>query len=487
VSLFLHGPKSALPDVQIVWRGDLPGTFDRPKQDYYIATVNLVPPTSLEALPIPINAVRAWLSNRRMAESLADVEGAEEGTEGRTDLSGAPVLVLRRRGPDDSRTALISPGEIRPGDTIVVPSLYGGCDQFGWNPASEMPVHDVGDACARLARRRPVLRLHPSVMSVWSWPRLGAHEDGLAILITKLVGLLQSEDEETRPDLEQILQLVREDPRTPQWLRRITAELHGALQREPILYPDEQGWVVERRRRLPREHLVLSDHEMQATGESTTEDDTSWMIGRQVGLIEHLAAVRDRARSYAKAIGLPEKVREDLALAGWLHDIGKADPRFQVWLYDGDEVAASMADTLLAKSGKNWRDTAAVRRARELAGYPRGGRHECLSALMLEKNSHVVPAGRDRELVMGLVGLHHGRGRPFMPVVPDATPIWVELELDGRELRAPCDHKLYHLESGWIDLFWTIIRRYGYWGLAFLEAILRLADHAVSDEEQTEL
>ncbi|MGH8066920.1 MAG: type I-G CRISPR-associated helicase/endonuclease Cas3g [Candidatus Entotheonellia bacterium] len=486
VSLFLHGPRSAPPDVQIVWRGDLPETLDRPKQDYYIAMVNLVPPTSLEALPVPINAVRAWLSNRRMAETLTDVEGAEAETEGRTDPSGAPVLMLRWRGPDDPRTALIPPGEIRPGDTIVVPSLYGGCDQFGWNPPSELPVRDIGDACARLAHRRPVLRLHPSVMPAWHWPRLGADEDGFAALVTELVGLLKSEDEETRPDLDRILQPLRDHPRTPPWLRRIATELHDVSLREPVLYPDEQGWVVERRRRLPLEHLLLSDHEAQAVGESTTEDDTSWMIGQKVGLIEHLAAVRDRARSYAKAIGLSEKAREDLALAGWLHDIGKADPRFQVWLYDGDEVAAYVAGTLLAKSGKNWRNVAATRRARELAGYPRGGRHECLSALMLEKNNHAIPAGRDRELVMGLVGLHHGRGRPFMPVVPDSTPIWVELELDGRDLRAPCDHKLYHLESGWIDLFWTIVHRYGYWGLAYLEAILRLADHTISDEEQTE-
>jgi CRISPR-associated endonuclease/helicase Cas3 len=323
-------------------------------------------------------------------------------------------------------------------------------------------------------------------MRVWHWPFLSAEEDSFAALVAELRGLLKNGDEDSRTNLEQILQQLHSDSRTLPWLRRIAAELHGGQSRAPVPYPDEQGWIIERRRRLTREDLLESGHETPATSETTTEDDASWMIGRQVGLIEHLSAVRDRARSSAQAAGLPEEVCKDLALAGWLHDIGKADPRFQVWLHDGDEVAASMAETLLAKSGKSGRDVAAIRRARELASYPRGGRHECLSAFMIEKNSHIIPDGRDKGLVMCLVGLHHGRGWPFMPVVPDATPLWAELEIDGYTLRAPCNHQLYHLESGWTDLFWTVIRRYGYWGLAYLETILRLADQTVSEDEQTE-
>ena len=298
--------------------------------------------------------------------------------------------------------------------------------------------------------------------------------------------MLKTEDEETYPKLDQLLSRLRNDTRTPPWLQRIAVELQSGQSRSPILYPDGQGWVIERRRRLTREHLLESGLDTPATGETTTEDDASWMIGRQVELLEHLSAVRDRARLYAQAAGLAEEVCQDLELAGWLHDIGKADPRFQVWLHDGDEVIASMTETLLAKSGKSGRDIAAIHRARKLADYPRGGRHECLSAFMIERNSHIIPDGRDKELVTCLVGLHHGRGWPFMPVVPDATPLWAELELSGYTLRAPCNHQLYHLESGWTDLFWTVIRRYGYWGLAYLKTLLRLADQTVSEEEQTE-
>jgi CRISPR-associated endonuclease/helicase Cas3 len=115
----------------------------------------------------------------------------------------------------------------------------------------------------------------------------------------------------------------------------------------------------------------------------------------------------------------------------------------------------------------------------------------------VEQNQGALNLAHDPTLVLHLIGTHHGRGRPFLaPVVDENTEIAIFLTDKamlptwngaggGLKLRASSLHRLERVDSGWIDRFWAMVRRHGWWGLAFLEAILQLADHRCSEEGES--
>jgi CRISPR-associated endonuclease/helicase Cas3 len=90
--------------------------------------------------------------------------------------------------------------------------------------------------------------------------------------------------------------------------------------------------------------------------------------------------------------------------------------------------------------------------------------------------------GLDFELLLHLVASHHGRCRSFAPVVEDGERV----EVAYRSWQASSDHGLARAGSGVCERFWRLTRRYGWYGLCFLEALVRLADHRQSDAEQNE-
>jgi CRISPR-associated endonuclease/helicase Cas3 len=459
VAPFLHGGQALeTADVQLVWRADLEGTAEN-----WIDILSEVPPTVREALPLPLSAARRWLENE--TADAADIEGyQEEPSDSQKKSVRAYVLW---RGPANS--VIGGParlgGEaqrVRPGDTIVLSSNEGGCDEFGWNPASTTPVRDIGDLCANeraaegLGRYR--LRIHPDVL----FPA-GDQQAELKVL-------LNAGEEDQDPDWDRIREIVETSPEVKAMPEDLMKRLNLARAR---VYGDADGllWVDSSRQKARK------TRKPDVFPEDSDEDDDS-QLTEYVTLRKHTAGVHALTAQYARACGLPEAIASDMELAAKFHDIGKSDERFQTLL------GRKAGGELLAK-GIGTNSLSEERYRRDQAGYPKGARHEYTS-VALATGSKALGRANDPDLVLYLVGTHHGYGRSLPPFWHEEDEFPVQAQVEDEVRTICCANRVALVDSGWSERFWSLVERYGYWGLSYLEAILRRADCMQSRKEEEE-
>ncbi len=475
VSLFLHGKATEAGDVSLVWRADIARADLRPAHAEALSRiVALMPPQAAEAVQVPVAAARAFLAGRRaQAGAVADIPGQHQ--DDNPDRSGR-FVAFRWAGTDAGATGLVAATEIRTGDVLVLPAELGGCDRHGWHPGNRTPVPDVADraaAAAPLGQRRIAVRVSRDVVdSTEDWQRL--------------VTLLDRGDMPMEPDfasrVREALTAEAEQPAEARHLarRRSIRSALAALAERPdqlALHAYPSGFASAGGAVLVWNATARRPSRHDVSFPSTEDDARSHQALRSVSLDRHSEDVAQLAHHAAATLGLDAATVEDVALAARLHDAGKADRRFQAMLAGGDDW--NVPPIPLAKSARASAD--AWRRA----ALPPRWRHEAHSVRMCVAQPGFLQAN-DPALVLWLVGTHHGLGRPFFGFAetaesPEVLPCLGVSSWPAPAAPGPESLAFTFRGETWPELFDTLRRRYGIWGLAHLEAIVRLADHRASE------
>jgi len=183
----------------------------------------------------------------------------------------------------------------------------------------------------------------------------------------------------------------------------------------------------------------------------SADDDSSRTSKETQELGSHLEAVQRVASALAAKLMSGREEKHALALAAKWHDSGK---RRELWQRS---IGNNDANLLLAKSGSN-----------KVSGPRTSYRHELGSLFDIGDDVEfrkLMPEVQD--LTLHLIAAHHGRARPRFPADEIFDPEFSE-QL-ATELAREIPRR-----------FARVQKKYGRWGLAYLESILRAADILVS-------
>ena len=385
-----------------------------------------------------------------------------------------------RVGPDQTTAEQIREDDngelvLRPGDTVVVSCKTGKLDSDGhWNPSSKDLAMDASILGNGLVISDSTLAgLYETVpkelkKAMADFCRYFGHNGVAAEPEDVVVDAIKLCDELVTADVPQAFD-------RDGWREQWSEFLQGL--RDGITSRDLRQVVEEPEGEAPR-LLILSDREEPDAYQRVSFDEYDELsIADPVSLDAHGNDTARIARRIAKAEGVFSRTAEVIEIAARLHDIGKADDRFQNWLDPGRDHSGPVAKSDIPRS--QWEHCRAV------SGWPRGGRHEELSRRLayawLAQGDHSLDED-EQQLLLHLVVAHHGRGRPLVAPVDDQTGNKVTYQVEGREVAADAD--LSDMDWDQPARFAALNRQYGFWGLALLEAVVRQADHLVSRETQ---
>lgn len=180
--------------------------------------------------------------------------------------------------------------------------------------------------------------------------------------------------------------------------------------------------------------------------DAATEEDRS--AGNPQLLSEHQACTEERAEALGKRLSLSDRGVALLKIAARLHDEGK---KAKIW-----------QRAMKAPDARLYAKTEGPVAPKLLNGY----RHEFGSLGYVEKDAEFLRLSSDeRDLVLHIVAAHHGYARPLIGTngVEDLPPSVLKSRAQEVALR-----------------YFRLSERWGPWGLAYWESLLRAADQQAS-------
>lgn len=411
-----------------------------------VELVKLLPPKRHEVFPVPLVIARDALTDALSALRKHDRDAEVRAVLVRGDESG-PLDWADR---DDETKPQLRPGDIVVLDSTIALFTAAGGDS-PWSPPVVIPrddetrPHTADDVLEAVAEREH----GPGPGEVALRVELG---DG-HLLRKQLTDTDAPESIDTRAV---VTDWLRDHATSP--MARAAAELLHTSQRhaDVVVQRDADGEPIR---------VVVLDGRRATADEYVRQEWTP--NPRPVRLDRHQEAVAERVTELARGVGIGDDMAEVLRLAALHHDDGKADRRFQVKL-------GARGAVLLAKSHE-LETPEVVRRRTDRSGLPPRWRHEQRSVVDAWSS---IPPEIDRDLVARLIGTTHGHGRVWFPHTSDEL-----LDALGDATTREIASVLFD-QGGWDELIERTERRYGVWGCAYLEAMLRAADGQVSAEKR---
>ncbi|WP_409727310.1 type I-U CRISPR-associated helicase/endonuclease Cas3 [Pseudorhodoplanes sp.] len=437
---WLHGIETGEPDLYVAWREEVSELAACLRDDNWNSVRILKqlydkhPILARERLRGPLSEVKRDLE--RIAKRKPKAAESEQGdSEDREPPQPFQAILLPVNGDPivGALSDLLEREAALPYATIVLPPSAGGLDERGmltsearYDPA-RTPPYDVADdlaASGRDERRRlRVLLTREPEAEGWS-----------ARVIRQAIAI---------PD-ELVAQSVKQAARA---IRTYFALAERALL---VFDRDEEG--------EPARALLLLGESRAA---ATAQDDPAG-AARQQDLDEHLSWAEQEAEKIIARTGLEATapdVADAVVIAARWHDRGKNRPAWQKAIGHAPPRRGENADWKpWAKSGQRDFDDS------ECGAY----RHE-FGSLREASEDETIRGHPERDLILHLIAAHHGWARPHFE--PDQWDI-----ADGVS-----DEKNEAIAAETMRRFARLQRRFGHWGLAWLESLIRAADYSATE------